>query len=111
LTTLKETTVPERPVVRLRRPVESRSLWVDALIRLRRNRAAVLGVIVLVLTVVIAVFAPVFAPKNYDAAVLADNNAAPDWISARIPDHDCARSGRLRHDQQQLPPRGGQTRA
>jgi len=82
LTTIKETTIP---VVRLRKPAESRSLWGDALFRLRRNRAAVIGVIVLVLTIVIAIFAPVFAPKNYDAAVLSDNNAAPDWILRVFP--------------------------
>ncbi len=82
MTTINDTTVP---VVRLRKPTESRSLWGDALFRLRRNRAAVLGVIILVLTIVIAIFAPVFAPQNFDAAVLSDNNAAPEWITRVFP--------------------------
>src|SRR6185369_6980214 len=82
LTTLNDTTVP---VVRLRKPTESRSLWIDALFRLRRNRAAVLGALILLLTVLIAIFAPVVAPRNFDAAVLSDNNAAPEWITRIFP--------------------------
>ena len=85
MTTIKETAIPESPVVRLRKPSESRSLWLDALFRLRRNRAAILGAIILIATLVIAIFAPVFAPKNYDAAVLSDNNAAPQWITSIFP--------------------------
>ena len=86
MTTLKDShnmSLPKPRAVNLR--VASRSLWVDALFRLRRNRAAVAGCMILIVTVIIAVFAPVFAPKNYDAAVLADNNAAPAWIVRVFP--------------------------
>ena len=72
-------------MVRLRKPTESRSLWADALFRLRRNRAAILGAIILLLTVITAVFAPAFAPRKFDAAVLSDNNAAPEWITRVFP--------------------------
>ncbi len=85
MTTLNDTTAPDHPVVRLRQPTENRSLWLDALVRLRRNRAAILGALILLLTVVIAIFAPVVAPRSYDAAVLSDNNAAPEWITRVFP--------------------------
>lgn len=42
----------------------SRSLWADAWSRLIRNRAAVLGMIIIVLFIVVAVFAPLLAPHN-----------------------------------------------
>jgi oligopeptide transport system permease protein len=63
----------------------SRSLWGDAFYRLLHNRAAVLGAIIIVVNVIVAVFAPIFAPKAFDAAVLADNNAAPTWITQIFP--------------------------
>ena len=63
----------------------SRSLWADAFYRLIRNRGAVVGIIVLISTVVIAVFAPSFAPQDYDEATLADNNAAPEWVTRLFP--------------------------
>jgi oligopeptide transport system permease protein len=85
MTATQETAVPEHPVSRLHTARESRNLWVDALFRLRRNRAAVVGVVILALTIVLAVFAPVFAPKAYDAAVLSDNNAAPEWLTRVFP--------------------------
>jgi oligopeptide transport system permease protein len=66
-------------------PFQSRSLWADALIRLSRNRAAVAGIIVIVALAIIALFAPSFAPKDYDEAILGDNNAAPAWITSLFP--------------------------
>ncbi|MEP7290242.1 MAG: ABC transporter permease [Chloroflexota bacterium] len=89
MTTLKESRKQE--IARKGTPVDlrtlpkSRSLWVDALYRLQRNRAAVIGIIIILLTVVLAVFAPFFAPRAFDAAVLSDNNAAPRWITQVFP--------------------------
>ena len=75
----------EPRVAQLHKPSASRSLWGDAFVRLLRNRAAVVGMIILVVTVLVAIFAPVIAPKAYDDATLADNNAAPAWITRVFP--------------------------
>ncbi|HEX9990777.1 MAG TPA: ABC transporter permease [Chloroflexia bacterium] len=48
---------------------KTRSLWGDAWRRLRRNKLAVGGVVVLVLMSMIAVFADVIAPYDYDQTV------------------------------------------
>jgi oligopeptide transport system permease protein len=78
--------IPQNPnVVRVRQASKSRSLWADALYRLRRNRAAIAGAVIILITVIIAIFAPVFAPKDYDDAVLADNNAVPLWVTRIFP--------------------------
>ncbi|MGH6760666.1 MAG: ABC transporter permease [Phyllobacterium sp.] len=50
----------------LHMPVQSRSLWQDAWIRLRRNRAAVASMIVLGLLALAGIFGPVFSPHPYD---------------------------------------------
>lgn len=42
----------------------SRSLWADAWIRLRRNKAAVVGMFIIGFFVVVALFAPLIAPHN-----------------------------------------------
>lgn len=75
----------EPGVARIRGQAESRSLWADAFYRLIRNRAAVAGVIIILLTIIIAIFAPSFALKDYDDAILADNNAAPYWVTRLFP--------------------------
>jgi oligopeptide transport system permease protein len=72
---------------------KSRSLWADAFSRLVRNRAAVLGAVIILLVVVIALFAPNFAPKRYDDAVLDDNNAAPEWITQIFPTMESKEDG------------------
>lgn len=63
----------------------SRSLWMDALSRLLRNRAAVVGAVVILLNVFISAFAPVLAPKSYDDTVFNDINTAPTWLIAIFP--------------------------
>jgi oligopeptide transport system permease protein len=82
----REVAIPREPgVIRISKPGEGRSLWADAFYRLIRNRAAVAGIIVLCFAIVIALFAPAFAPQDYDEAVLADNNAAPEWVTRLFP--------------------------
>ncbi len=61
------------------------SLWIDAWRRLRKNRMAVLGLIIIILAVLVAIFANFLAPKAYDKQVLADNNAAPRWVTQLFP--------------------------
>lgn len=72
-------------VVKLEHEAKGESLWLDSWKRLRRNRAALFGAVVIILNIVIAIFAPVIAPKPYDLQVLADNNAAPMWVTKIFP--------------------------
>ena len=47
-------------------PVAGRSLWQDAWLRLRRNRAAVASAVVLLLLALAGIFGPMSAPHPYD---------------------------------------------
>lgn len=62
-----------------------RSLWLDALVRLSRNKAAVTGAIIITLIIIAAVFAPVLAPKDFDEANLRAPYAIPLWLSHVFP--------------------------
>ncbi len=42
----------------------TRSLWRDALKRLMRNRAAVVGGVILIVIALVAIFAPLIAPST-----------------------------------------------
>lgn len=59
---------------------ESKSLWHDSLERLLRNKLAVLGIIIIVLNIILAVFAPVIAPHEFADTSLLKTNAAPQWV-------------------------------
>jgi len=58
------------------------SLWADAWRRLLRNKAAVLGGVVVIVLILAALFAPLIAPKPFAEQVLIDNNKVPAWIPA-----------------------------
>lgn len=60
-------------------------LWRDAFGRLIRNRAAVVGGIVIILFFLMAIFAPLIAPYSYEKQTLVDNNAAPLWVTRVFP--------------------------
>lgn len=72
-------------IVRIQETTKSQSLWASALSRLLRNRAAVVGMAIILAMCTVSLFAPVFALKDYDDAILADNNAAPQWITVIFP--------------------------
>lgn len=72
-------------VVTLKEPKQGESLWTKSWKRLLRNRAAVLGLVIIILNILVAIFAPVLAPRPYDRQVLADNNAAPLWVTKIFP--------------------------
>ena len=73
--------------------------WSDAARRLIRNKAAVIGGIIIILIVLMAVFAdtaiftiftggeaqPLLAPQSYEKQTLIDNNAAPTWVTMVFP--------------------------
>jgi oligopeptide transport system permease protein len=58
------------------------SLAADAFRRLIRNRAAVVGGLIVLSLVFIAIFANVIAPKSYEVQVLTDNNVVPHWMAS-----------------------------
>ena len=57
------------------------SLFQDALRRLFRNRAAVMGGVIILLLVLMAIFAPLIAIKSYEVQVLVDQNKVPSWVT------------------------------
>lgn len=69
-----------------------RSLWSDALRRLRRNRAAMVGLLVIVLYVIVAIAAPWLAPYNPVQQIPNNSLRPPAWVTdnpARmgVPEH------------------------
>jgi oligopeptide transport system permease protein len=63
----------------------SRGLWAEAFIRLRRNRMAMLGLIVIFLMVFAAIFADQIAPYHYADQQRVNNNVVPPWIRTFFP--------------------------
>ena len=61
------------------------SLWQDALRRLVRNRAAVVGGSIIILLILMALFAPLIAVKPFEAQVLLDQNKVPKWLVSIFP--------------------------
>jgi ABC-type antimicrobial peptide transport system permease subunit len=88
-------------------PRREANLWSDAWRRLRKNRAAMLGLVIIVLIFLTAIFAddtifaiflgrepqPLLAPMSYETQCLEDNNAAPYWVTVVFP------TMRIRQDQ------------
>ncbi|MBI5668623.1 MAG: ABC transporter permease [Chloroflexi bacterium] len=72
-------------VVQLSDRRKGESLWMESWRRLRRNKAAVLGGIIIIINILVAIFAPVIALRPYDKQVLTDNNAAPEWVTKVFP--------------------------
>lgn len=64
---------------------KSESLWGDALGRLLRNRAAVIGGVIILVLALTAIFAEHIAPRGFAEQVLIDNNAAPPWVLRVFP--------------------------
>jgi oligopeptide transport system permease protein len=64
-----------RPVVQT---TAARGLWGDAFARLRKNRLAMLGLVIVIVLLLLAIFGPIFAPYPYQAqdlkAVVANGN-------------------------------------
>lgn len=59
---------------------KSRSLFQDSLIRLSRNRAAMVGLVVIIILVLMAVFADFIAPYGYAEQNRQTQVIAPQWI-------------------------------
>ncbi|MCJ7513912.1 MAG: ABC transporter permease [Anaerolineales bacterium] len=67
------------------RAQKGESLWLDAWRRLRRNRAAVLGGVIILILALTAIFADVIAPYSYYEQTLIDNNKVPPWMLVIFP--------------------------
>ncbi len=61
------------------------SLRQDALRRLTRNRAAVVGASIIILLILMAIFAPLIAVKPFEAQTLVDQNKVPGWLVSIFP--------------------------
>jgi oligopeptide transport system permease protein len=59
--------------------IAGRSLWQDALARLRRNRAAVVSLVVLAVIALLAIFAPYLSPHAFDEVYWDDIRSPPDF--------------------------------
>jgi oligopeptide transport system permease protein len=57
----------------------------DAWRRLRRNRAAVMGLIVICINILVAIFAPYIAPSDYKTQNYTALNSAPEWVVKLFP--------------------------
>lgn len=63
----------------------SKGYWADAWGRLTRNRMAVLGLIIIIVNMLLAIFAPVVAIEGIDDQNTEEANAAPAWVINLFP--------------------------
>ncbi len=59
---------------------KSRGYWSDAWARLRKNRFAVIGAIIIAVNMLLAIFAPFVAVEGIDDQNTDEANAAPEWV-------------------------------
>lgn len=63
----------------------TKGYWSDAWGRLARNKVALIGLIVILLNVILAVFAPWLSVEGYNDQKTDEANAAPQWIVNLFP--------------------------
>ena len=64
---------------------KSKSLWIDSLHRLLRNKAAVIGIVYIIIIVIMTIFADKLATAPYDKQILHDQNVIPAWVAKLLP--------------------------
>lgn len=74
-----------RIIPALSQAATSESLARGAARRLFHNRAAVLGLAIVCILILMALFAPFVAPYDYSQQVLVDNNKVPPWMLTVFP--------------------------
>lgn len=57
------------------------SLWMDAWKRLRRNRLAVMGLVIILFFIFVSISAPLIAPFSYSQQTLSNRDATPYWVT------------------------------
>jgi oligopeptide transport system permease protein len=67
------------------KPPKGTSLWIESWKRMRRNKASLLGAIIIIINILVAIFAPVIATRPYDRQTLTANNAVPYWVTQLFP--------------------------
>ncbi len=75
---VSESAARSSEIMVLSRP--SRSLWADAWSRLIRNKAAIVGMVIIVLFAVVALFAPLLAPHNPLQINSGKEFLPPAWV-------------------------------
>jgi ABC-type dipeptide/oligopeptide/nickel transport system permease subunit len=84
--TTEQLSVQEQAALRLsEREGKAANLWRDAWQRLLRNRAAVLGGIVVILLMFTAILAPQLAPYHYAEGDSNEAYTVPSWLAAILP--------------------------
>lgn len=79
-----------------------RGLWWDAWRRLRRNKAALIGAAYVLFMMLVAIFAPVIAPKSpYDSSTLA-SYTPPFWEAGSNPNYILGTDGNSRDELSRL---------
>jgi oligopeptide transport system permease protein len=76
---------PNREVIRIGERARGESLFQSSIKRLLRNRMAVLGMIVLLIFVLLAVFADFIAPQPFGKTTLSAANTVPRWVTTVFP--------------------------
>lgn len=69
----------------VRKKVKGDSLWRDSLHRLARNRAAMIGLVIISVLVLLTILADVIAVYPYDEQVLSAQNVIPQWMGKLFP--------------------------
>jgi len=74
-------------LARIQSPINTKSVSLasDAFRRLSRNRAAMIGAVIIVINILAAIFAPYIAPRAYDEASFKDSNGTPVWVTRLFP--------------------------
>ncbi|WP_436836643.1 ABC transporter permease [Megamonas funiformis] len=76
----KDLFVPLEPeILQVQKKEETLGYWQDAWIRLKKNKMALLGLIIIVCLIVLAIFGPIFSSHTYDEQNLMMTNSSPSW--------------------------------
>lgn len=78
-------TKSQTDIIRLGERAKGESLWQTSVKRLLRNRMAVLGLIIIIVMILIALFADFIAPYRFDKQSLSVANTAPQWVTTVFP--------------------------
>ena len=65
--------------------VYGKSLFRDSMERLFRNKLAITGMVIIILAILMAVFAPAIAPQDPTDQSLLKTNSAPNWVIDLFP--------------------------
>ena len=76
----KDLFVPlEREILQVQKKEETLGYWQDAWIRLKKNKMALLGLIIIICLIVVAIFGPIFSSHTYDEQNLMMTNSSLSW--------------------------------